>query len=86
MEIRLSAEKYEKVVIEKTIINFEGEYQVAMIENDFVITLPDNSINTTNFYEELFFNDLRFNIAKETNTIKKLIIGRALYETCIKRG
>ena len=36
------------------------------------------------FYNELLRESLRYNIAMETKNLRELIIGRALYTTCIE--
>ena len=44
--------------------------------------------NTSNivgeFYNELLEESLRYKIAKETKDLRELIVGRALYSTCIE--
>jgi His-Xaa-Ser system protein HxsD len=86
MILKLNKTDYLKEVIEKTILSFESECDLVLeiIDDYYTITSKNNKINKEHFLKELLYNDLRYQIAKRTNTIKKLIIGRALYDTCIR--
>ena len=57
--------------------------------NKIIVKLVLNSEQNTNnivgkFYNELLEESLRYNIARETKNLRELIVGRALYSTCIE--
>lgn len=86
MIIRINKNDFLKEVVQKTIISFgdkSGGY-LEIGENDYFIHSESENFDREVFLKELTFNDLRYQISKQTDTIKKLIIGRALYDTCIK--
>lgn len=86
MIIRINKNDFLKEVVQKTIISFEDKLGVYLEieENYYFIHSENESFDKEVFLKELTFNDLRYQISKQTDTIKKLIIGRALYDTCIK--
>jgi len=86
MVIKISRHIYLKEVVLKTVISFENALKLSntIDESYYYIEITNNNFNIESFYKELDYNDLRFQISKQTDTIKKLIIGRALYSTCIK--
>ena len=94
-EITLEKEIYPIVVIEKTISNFiENAYIKIKTENgkkvivQLVLKIENNKEDLEKiigeFYNELLREALRYEISKETKNLRELIIGRALYTTCIE--
>lgn len=91
IKIILDVDIYPIIVIEKTISNFL-DIAFAKIEkedNKIIVRLILNSNQNTNnivgkFYNELLEESLRYNIARETKELRELIVGRALYSTCIE--
>ena len=91
IKIILDVDIYPIIVIEKTISNFL-DIAFAKIEkenNKIIVKLVLNSEQNINnivgkFYNELLEESLRYNIARETKDLRELIVGRALYSTCIE--
>ena len=91
-KITLSSEIYPLVVIQKTVSNYLENMYVKLEKEDKNILvnlfLKDNKENIKelvgNFYNELLAEALRYNIGIETKEIRELIVGRALYTTCIE--
>ena len=94
-EITLEKEIYPIVVIEKAISNFmENAYIKIKTENgkkvivQLVLKIVNNKENLEKiigkFYNELLREALRYEISKETKNLRELIVGRALYTTCIE--
>lgn len=91
IKIILDVDIYPIIVIEKTISNFL-DIAFAKIEkenNKIIVKLVLTSKQNTNnivgkFYNELLEESLRYNIARETKNLRELIVGRALYSTCIE--
>lgn len=91
LKIILDIDIYPIIVVEKTISNFLN-IAFAKIEredNKIIVKMILNSTkNTSNivgeFYNELLEESLRYKIAKETKDLRELIVGRALYSTCIE--
>jgi len=91
IKIILDIDIYPIIVIEKTISNFL-DIAFAKMEkenNKIIVKLVLNSEQNTHnivgkFYNELLEESLRYNIARETKNLRELIVGRALYSTCIE--
>jgi len=91
-KIKLNVEIYPLVVIQKTVSNYLENMYVKLEKEDKNILvnlfLKDNKENIKelvgNFYNELLVEALRYNIGVETKEIRELIVGRALYTTCIE--
>lgn len=91
IKIILDVDIYPIIVIEKTISNLL-DIAFAKIEkenNKIIVKLVLTSKQNTNnivgkFYNELLEESLRYNIARETKNLRELIVGRALYSTCIE--
>lgn len=91
IKIILDIDIYPIIVIEKTISNFL-DIAFAKMEkenNKIIVKLVLNSEQNANnivgkFYNELLEESLRHNIARETKDLRELIVGRALYSTCIE--
>lgn len=91
IKIILDVDIYPIIVIEKTISNFL-DIAFAKIEkenNKIIVKLVLTSKQNTNnivgkFYNELLEESLRYNITRETKNLRELIVGRALYSTCIE--
>ena len=89
--VELSKNIYPLVVIQKTISNYLEQTYIKLeeLDNKIIIKIKsqtndklDNIIGE--FYNELLRESLRYNIAMETKNLRELIIGRALYTTCIE--
>ena len=91
-KITLNSEIYPLVVIQKTVSNYLENMYVKLEKEDKNILvnlfLKDNKENIKelvgDFYNELLAEALRYNIGIETKEIRELIVGRALYTTCIE--
>ena len=91
-EIILNKEIYPLVSIKKAISNFFEDIYVKindLSEKEYMvqIELKQSSADLEKligeFYNELLRESLRYNIAVETKNLRELIVGRALYTTCI---
>ena len=81
---------YNDAVIKKAIYNFIEERKVILnkINEKTVVVVSKKSNDdienfAKNFYSELLNESLRFEVMNETKNIRELILGRALYSTCI---
>ena len=91
-EIKLNKNIYPLVSIKKAIANFLPDYFIKIddISKDEYLLQIETKTDSNNiknligeFYNELLRESLRYNIATETKNIRELIVGRALYTTCI---
>ena len=75
-EIKLDKAVYPLIAIKKAVANFLNNVYVRIEENDknFII----------DFYNECLRESLRYEISVETKNLRELIVGRALYTTCIE--
>ena len=81
---------YNDAVIKKAIYNFIENRKVILnkINEKTVVVVSKKSNDdienfVKNFYSELLNESLRFEVMNETKNIRELILGRALYSTCI---
>ena len=90
-EILLSKEIYPLVSVKKALANFMEDTYIKIDSNKdkivVQIALQEDKKNLEKiigeFYNELLRESLRYNIAIETKHLRELIVGRALYTTCI---
>lgn len=90
-EILLSKDIYPLVSVKKALANFMEETYIKINSNKdeivVQIVLQENKEDLEKiigeFYNELLRESLRYNIAIETKNLRELIVGRALYTTCI---
>lgn len=90
-EILLSKDIYPLVTVKKALSNFMEETYIKIISNNdeiiVQIVLKKDKENLEKiigeFYNSLLRESLRYNIAIETKHLRELIVGRALYTTCI---
>ncbi len=90
-EIVLSKDIYPLVSVKKALTNFWDETYIKIKDNNSEIIvqmlLQENKADLEKiigeFYNELLRESLRYNIAIETKNLRELIVGRALYTTCI---
>lgn len=90
--IELSLNIYPTISVQKAIANFMDLTYIKLEEKENKIILKlkikDNKENLEQiigeFYNELLRESLRYNISKETKNLRELIVGRALYTTCIE--
>lgn len=90
-EIVLSKDIYPLVSVKKALTNFLDETYIKIKDNNSEIivqmVLQENKADLEKiigeFYNELLRESLRYNIAIETKNLRELIVGRALYTTCI---
>ena len=90
-EIVLSKDIYPLVSVKKALTNFMEETYIKLKDNNDEImvqmVLQENKVDLEKligeFYNELLRESLRYNIAIETKNLRELIVGRALYTTCI---
>lgn len=92
VQITLEKELYPVQAIQKAISNFFDKAFVKMTQKGknklmIYILLKDDLYNIKDivgeFYNELLREVLRYNISLETKNMRELIVGRALYSTCI---
>lgn len=90
-EIKISNEIYPLVTVKKAISNFFDDVYIKIENsNNEIRILLKSKENDTNlegiigeFYNELLRESLRYNISMDTKNLRELIVGRALYTTCI---
>lgn len=90
-EIKLDKAIYPLIAIKKAISNFFDDVYVRIEEDNknFIINfkLQDKQVDLEKiigeFYNECLRESLRYEISVETKNIRELIVGRALYTTCI---
>lgn len=90
-EIKLDKAIYPLIVIKKAISNFFDDVYVRIEEDNknFIINfkLQNKQVDLEKiigeFYNECLRESLRYEISFETKNIRELIVGRALYTTCI---
>ena len=90
--IELSSNIYPTISVQKAIANFMDLTYIKLEEKENKIILKlkikDNKENLEQiigeFYNELLRESLRYKISKETKNLRELIVGRALYTTCIE--
>ena len=90
-EIVLSKDIYPLVYVKKALTNFMEETYIKLKDNndEIIVQMVLQESKTDlekiigEFYNELLRESLRYNIAIETKNLRELIVGRALYTTCI---
>ncbi len=90
-EILLPKDIYPLVSVKKALANFMEKIYIKMDSNKdkiiIQIVLQEDKEDLEKiigeFYNELLRESLRYNIAMETKNLRELIVGRALYTTCI---
>lgn len=91
-EIKLDKDVYPLMAIKKAVSNFFDDVYVK-IEDDnknFIINFKlqdkqgDLEEVIDEFYNECLRESLRYEISVETKNLRELIVGRALYTTCIE--
>ena len=91
-EITLKKDIYPLVSIEKALSNIMEDFYIKIdSDNENIIIKIFSREKVDNlekiigeFYNELLRESLRYNIAMETKDLRNLIVGRALYATCIQ--
>lgn len=94
MYIYLQKEIYDINIIFKSLYNFIDKFYIKLeSENDKIKIIfqakNDSSIDDLykykgEFYNELLKQQVRYKLVSETKDIRELIMGRALYDTCIE--
>ena len=90
-EIELDKDIYNLVAIEKSLANFMEKIYIKLEERRNKILIKIKIKNKEENLEKIIgelYNDflrenLRYNVAMETKNLRELIVGRALYTTCI---
>lgn len=92
IELYLDERIYNLVVIKKALFNYIEDcyYMLDHFDENIILVkiyLKDQSTNIDEYikklYNELFNESLRYDIMIQTKSIRELILGRALYTTCI---
>lgn len=92
IELYLNEKIYNLSIIKKALHNFidDGYFILNYADADTIIAkilLKEHTTNKELFvkelYNELFNESIRFDVMKQTKNIRELILGRALYSTCI---
>lgn len=89
IELNLSKTIYPLIVVKKVLANFMIENYIKLEEykNNIkvYIKFKNNPINLIDeLYNEFLRESLRYEISVETKNLRELIVGRALYTTCIE--
>ena len=92
IELYLDERIYNLVVIKKALFNYIEDcyYMLDYFDENIILVkiyLKDQNTNIDEYikklYNELFNESLRYDIMIQTKSIRELILGRALYTTCI---
>lgn len=92
IELYLDERIYNLVVIKKALFNYVEDcyYMLDHFDENIILVkiyLKDQNTNIDEYikklYNELFNESLRYDIMMQTKNIRELILGRALYTTCI---
>lgn len=92
IELYLDERIYNLVVIKKALFNYIEDcyYMLDHFDENIILVkiyLKDQNTNIDEYikklYNELFNESLRYDIMMQTKNIRELILGRALYTTCI---
>ena len=91
VEIILQKDIYPLVSVKKALVNFMEKTYIRIESNQdktiIQMVLQENTNDLEKivgeFYNDLLRESLRYNISVETKNLRELIIGRALYTTCI---
>ena len=91
-EMVLNKDVYPLVSIKKALSNFMQDTYVKINdinENEYMLQIELKETGNIKeiigeFYNELLRESLRYSIAMETKSLRELIVGRALYTTCIE--
>ena len=91
-KIILGKNIYPLISVKKSLANFFDQSYVKIEENGdnivIYIQLKDSNINIEELigelYNEFLRESLRYEISLETKNLRELIVGRALYTTCIQ--
>lgn len=97
MKIELCINDYCLEVIERTVSYYTGDYYGSLQhlgDNKILVSIEHKNTDSKNvsgklpdierdFLNKLINNSIRYKIALKTSTLRKLIIGRALYQSCI---
>lgn len=92
-EILIEEDIYPLITVEKAISNFTQDIYIKLEHKDkktllIKLVLQDDKKNLEKIigelYNELLRENIRYNISKETKNLRELIVGRALYTTCIE--
>ena len=92
IELYLDERIYTLVVIKKALFNYIEDcyYMLDHFDENIILVkiyLKDQNTNIDEYikklYNELFNESLRYDIMMQTKNIRELILGRALYTTCI---
>ncbi|MBR2744786.1 MAG: His-Xaa-Ser system protein HxsD [Clostridia bacterium] len=92
IELYLDERIYNLVVIKKALFNYIEDcyYMLDHFDENIILVkiyLKDQNTNIDEYikklYNELFNESLRYDIMIQTKNIRELILGRALYTTCI---
>ena len=92
IELYLDERIYNLVVIRKALFNYIEDcyYMLDHFDENIILVkiyLKDQNTNIDEYikklYNELFNESLRYDIMMQTKNIRELILGRALYTTCI---
>lgn len=92
-EILIEEDIYPLITVEKAISNFTQDVYIKLEHKDkktllIKLVLQDDKKNLEKIigelYNELLRENIRYNISKETKNLRELIVGRALYTTCIE--
>lgn len=91
--IRISLYLYARAAVIKALYTYRDRYLIYYeLNNDELIIffepihsdVPDMKTEISNIYRDLDFQMLRYDTMKNSKEIRELLVGRALYATCIE--
>lgn len=92
LEIKVSTKIYPLLSIKMASSNFLEYAYIALEEKKDTCIISIKKVDSAmsdddivgKLYNELLRESIRYDISKETKTIRELIVGRSLYSTCIE--
>ncbi len=92
LSINIDAKLYPLEAITKTSRKYVENFNIEIFDNEETINITFSSKDKNklmfedlrkDFINEVILQTVRYNIFKQTKTIREMIIGRALYQTCV---
>lgn len=94
IDFYLNKDIYDNKAIMKAAYNFTDEFYVILdyVDENIRVTLEKKDTNEEldlesvkgKFYNEVLKENIRYIVSKDTKNIRELLMGRALYDTCIE--
>lgn len=92
-KIRLDCRLYERPAVLKALFRFQDQFIISFeLEDHFIDIYFDSNDAVETYaeivrqvYKELSFQMIRRDVMRETQNIRELLVGRALYASCIEQ-